>query len=385
MTRFFIFAGEASGDLHGSHLIKALSHHTEKASFCGVGGPFLRLENFECVDPMENYQVMGFSDVFRRLPLLITKFNKIKNYLLKSHPDCVILIDYPGFNLRLARSLRKQGFKGKIVQYICPSVWAHGKKRIEVLEKNFDLLLTIFPFESDYFSKTSLKVEYVGNPLVDTLSTHHYQTDWKTQIGLPSNKKLIALFPGSRLSEIGHHIPQQLQVAAELKKRHSDLSFALSCAQESLKGNLLRLVQNSPLRLNEELFIIPSCYRYELMQGSFAALAKSGTVALELALHSVPSVIHYKLSALNYFFAKYVLQLNLPHYCMVNILGKRSIFPELMGKRIPSDELTNHLEQMISNQKKREKISIDCQEIKELLGRKSSHQIAAKKILELIR
>ena len=133
MKTYFIFAGEASGDLHGSALIRSLKQKDPSCQINGVGGVLMRSEEFHCLINTELFQVMGFTDVFLALPRLIPLFKKVRDDILKSNPDCVILIDYPGFNLRLARSLRKHGFKGKLVQYICPTVWAHGKGRIKTL------------------------------------------------------------------------------------------------------------------------------------------------------------------------------------------------------------------------------------------------------------
>jgi lipid-A-disaccharide synthase len=384
MTRYFLFAGEASGDLHGSCLMQALRSAEEDIYLCGVGGPRMREEGLECFSKMENFQVMGFSDVLKSLPRLWKLFYEIRDLILKIRPDCVILIDYPGFNLRLAKALRKKNFKGKIVQYICPTIWAHGKKRIETLTAYFDLLLTIFPFEAAYFTETSLRVKYIGNPLVETLRTHTYQSDWMTQIGLPSNENLIALFPGSRLGEIQRHVPQQLQVATQLKQRYPHLRFALSCAQDSLQENLCELLRDVPFRLNEDLHIVPPRYHYELMKDCKTALAKSGTVTLELALHQVPTVVHYELSALNYLIAKHIMRLRLTHYCIVNILGKQNIFPEFMGRKLSPSDLGKELELLHFNVNRRRQIREICEALRLQLGSKPTHQCAAEAIRELI-
>lgn len=383
MKNYFLFAGETSGDLHGSRLIRALQMEQSSCSIGGVGGPFMRQEKFECFIRMELFQAMGLSDVLQSLPRLWKLFYQVRNLILKLKPDCVVLIDYPGFNLRLARALRKQGFTGKLVQYVCPTVWAHGKKRIEILEAHYDLLLTIFPFETSYFTKTQLKVEYIGNPLAEIIRTHPYQPDGHHQMGLPIDRDLVALFPGSRLGEIQRHVPQQLQAAAQLKLSYPHLCFALSCAQESLQSDLLNLIQQGPLRLNEDLYLIPPQYRYDLMKISKTALAKSGTVTLELALHSVPTVVHYELSTLNYLFAKYILRLQLSHYCIVNILSNRTIFPEFMGRSLSPTKLKKELEFIYLNSTQHEQIRKACENLKEQLGNKPSYQCAAKTIWEL--
>lgn len=384
MTRYFLFAGETSGDLHGSSLMQALRAKQSNSILCGVGGPRMRQAGLECFLQMESFQVMGFSDVIKSLPQLWKLFHEVRDFILTTQPDCVILIDYPGFNLRLARALRKYGFKGKLVQYICPTVWAHGKKRIDVLATHYDLLLTIYPFEAAYFAHTPLKVEYIGNPLAETIRTHAYQANWRTQMELPVDQDLIALFPGSRLGEIQRHIPQQLQIAAQLKQCYPHLCFAISCAQESLHDKLFELLQKSPLRLNEDLYVTPPCSHYELMSNCKSALAKSGTVTLELALHSVPTVVHYDLSFFNHLFAKYILRLQLPHYCIVNILGNQSIFPESIGRGLSLTEIRKQLESVHFDSNQRLHIREACESLKGRLGNKLSHQCAAKAVEELM-
>jgi len=189
MVDLFIVAGEASGDQLGEDLLQALK--PSQLKIMGIGGPKMRAAGMETIFPMENLQVMGFIDVLFALPHLIRYFNKTVDAILKTRPKAVVTIDYPGFNLRLARTLRKKGFKGKICHYVCPSVWAWGKKRIGLMAKNLDLLLSILPFEQPLFAKTNLTVEYVGHPLVQKISVQENP-----------DLQLIAFFPGSRTKEI---------------------------------------------------------------------------------------------------------------------------------------------------------------------------------------
>lgn len=376
---FFIFAGESSGDLHGSRLMKALPEY----SFEGVGGPFMRREGLACIAPMEDFQVMGFTDVLKALPRLWTKFYQIRDHILQKKPACTILIDYPGFNLRLAKALRKKGYQGKIVQYVCPSVWAHGKGRMQTMIDSLDLLLTIYPFEAALFSGTSLKTAYVGNPLIEGIQNSSYHPDWKKELGLPDQPSIVAIFPGSRPGEIIRHTPQQLRAASLLKARHPNLIFALSCAHENLYPILREQTEKSPLKLNQDIFLVPRKYSYELMKACKIALAKSGTVALELALHQKPSVIVYALTALNYLIAKYLLRLDLPYYCIVNILGQKEIFPELIQKDLNETALFQQMDRLMSNPEAYAKIEKDCANLKIQLGNHSASHEASQLIRAL--
>lgn len=384
MTTYFIFAGEASGDLHGSHLIRELHTLRPSSTIWGVGGPRMRQENFENDIPMEEFQVMGFSDVLLALPKLWKLFHQILDQILKKKPDCVILIDYPGFNLRLARSLRKKGFQGKIVQYICPTVWAHGKNRIEIVQRNYDLLLTIFPFEAKYFEDTPLRVKYIGNPLVETIEKYPYASDWMKKMGMSDKHELIALFPGSRLGEIQKHALQQVKIAAQIREQYPNTQFALSCAQDHLREILSEYIRNTSLKLNQDIFLIPGNDHYNLMKNATTALAKSGTVNLELALHGIPTIVHYELSSFNYLFAKYLLKLSLPYYCIVNILANQTVFPEFIGRQLKLEKIKEGLEKVHGDFSLRTHIQNECQKIKKMLGKQSSHSQAAQAIGDLI-
>jgi lipid-A-disaccharide synthase len=383
MIHYFIFAGEASGDLHGSRLMEALKKSNE-CTFTGVGGPHMRSQKMNSILNMEDFLVMGFTDVIKSFPKLYKQFYRVRDAILKQNPDCVILIDYPGFNLRLAKALRRKKYKGKIVQYVCPTVWAHGKSRIENMSNTLDLLLTIFPFEAAFFAHTPLRVRYVGNPLVENIQNHQYQNDWSKKVGLSSTENMISIFPGSRPAEIQSNAALQLEIAEEIKKSHSQTSFAISCAHENLKKPLLTLIEKSSLKLNKDIFLIPSEYSYELMRDSLLSLAKSGTVTLELALHHKPSVVIYKLSKLNYYIAKYYLRLRLPFYCIVNIVMQKEIFPEFIGKGLKSHPLFQKADEILKDPVKREDIILDCHALQHRLGRMSTNQTAAKAIEELL-
>lgn len=380
MKHFFLLAGEISGDMHGAKLIEALTQLNPQTHFSGIGGPKMRQKAFSCIIDMEAFQVMGFSDVLKALPRLVKLFYTIRNHILQTKPDAVVLIDYPGFNLRLAKSLRKAGYKGKLIQYICPSVWAHGKRRIDTLEQHFDLLLTIYPFESNYFSNTHLKTVYVGNPIEEQIRQHTYDNDWIKKTTIPNNKQIISLFPGSRKSEIINHLPEQLEVAKLLKHAYPDFIFVIPYAQNSLKEVIEPLIRQLPF-----VFLIPSCFSYELMQESTLALAKSGTVTLELAMHLTPTIVHYHLSSFNRLIAKHVLGLKLKHYCIVNILADKTVFPEWIEKHYTIDDLADAIKNLIPKTEMINKIKTSCESVKNKLQQHSTANNAAGAILEALK
>lgn len=378
--QLFVFAGEHSGDLHGSHLIRELKGRLPGIAVNGVAGPLMRNQGVKGIFAMEDFEVMGFSDVIRALPKLYRQFYKVRDHILSTAPDAALLIDYPGFNLRMAQALRKKGYQGKIIQYVSPSVWAHGKHRIDTMVETLDLLMTIYPFESSCFDQTPLNVAYVGNPLCEYIKHYPYDNTWQKKISIPNTDRLIALFPGSRSSEIARNLPILLEAAAGLKEKHPETLFGVSCAHQATH----KLLENAPKALKDVLFPIPKKYTYELMRDSRTAVAKSGTVTLELALHRRPTVVIYKLTALNRFYAQHILKLRLPHYCIVNILKNKTVFPELIEKGLSSDNLLHYMEALDNDGKTRYEAMKACTELRQELGSVDASASAAESITRLL-
>lgn len=340
----------------------------------------MRQEAINCLLQMEDFTVMGFSDVLHALPKLRRQFHQIKEAILHKRPAAVILIDYPGFNLRLASHLRKGGFTGKIIQYICPSVWAHGKKRIDQMVRTLDLLMTIYPFEQNYFQETPLRVRYVGNPLQESLSQYTYTNEWH----IPQSEEIVAIFPGSRQGEIQRNLPTLLQTAERMKKKYPETIFAVSCSDESLKSTILSHLQKSSLHSSKDVVLIPKESRYALMHRCRSALAKSGTITLELALHKKPTVVIYKLSFLNWFIAKFWLRLKLPYFSMPNILANQEVFPEFIKKPFTSEMVFEALESLHTDGIRREQCLSACEEIKRMLGTFPTSVQAAQEIKDVL-
>lgn len=342
--RLFVLAGEHSGDLHGGAALKALRREEPSLKVFGVGGPEMVKQGLEVTIPMEQFQVFGFTDIAKKLWPLWQQFRKTRDLILNEKPDGVLLIDYPGFNLRLARDLRRRGYQGKIIYYICPTVWAWGKGRIQQLADHVDLLLTIFPFEPALFSHTSLPVRFVGHPLVQAVESYSYNPNWYEQCGISRSVRSLAIFPGSREGEIRRLLPRQLTAALKLKQIDPELAILISCADDRLK----RMIESEVSRCARmaDLHLIPKTFSYEMMRDCQLALTKSGTVALELALHKKPSVVVYEVSTLNRLIARFALRLQLPHYCIVNILCGKTVYPEFIEKSFNADDLAKALEKI---------------------------------------
>lgn len=314
----YFFAGEQSGDLNGRAVVQSLKEKYPEIDMIGVGGPLMRSEGLKCQIPMESFQVMGFLDVLIALPRIIKLFYKVKKEILLGNPQAVIFIDYPGFNLRMAQHLRRAGYKGKLIHYISPTVWAWGEKRIVTMAKTLDLLLVLFPFEKNCYSKTTLNVAYTGHPLVDHITKEMFEE---------KDKYLIGLFPGSRAKEISLNFPIMLESAKKLLLLYPEMRFSISTANPKI-GEIIKSIVGLTSFPADRLTITKD--NYTLMKTCKAAIATSGTVTLELALFETPTVVVYKLGMLNAFMAKWIFNIRLPYYCIVNIICQRLVFPELI-------------------------------------------------------
>lgn len=388
LQHLFIFAGELSGDMHGGKLLEAFrlnGLHFE--SLTGVGGPDMRAQGVDNVFSMEDFDVMGFSDVLRCLPRLWKQFYRIRDHILNTAPQAAVFIDSPSFSLRMASSLRRCGFKGKIVQYISPTVWAWGRNRILKMANTLDLLLTIYPFEAQHFTQTSLKVEYVGNPVHERVRHYQYDPDWHKACGIPQpeRQQLLALFPGSREGEIQRNLPKQLKAAQQLHEDYPETSLAISCANDHHKSLILHILNETGWSFKQEIFFVPKKYSYELMRSCRSAIAKSGTVTLELALHGCPTVVVYELTLLNHLIAKYILRVNLPHYCIVNILRGRTVFPELIADGFTPENLIRHIKELHIEGIARKQCVEECLAVQGILKEENASQRAVQAIIQLFK
>lgn len=361
-----MIAGEASGDLHGSHLIRSLRSDPRIGEIRGVGGPLMENEGMASLHPFSAFQVMGFSEVIKAYPRLRKLFYNIADEILDSKPSALITIDYPGFNLRMATHLRNKGFKGKLIHYISPTVWAWGKGRIRTMEHSLDLLLTVFPFEAASFQGTRLPVRYVGNPLVETIGLKQYATEWRKEIGLPDDIPFLVLFPGSRKGEIERNLPLQLEASR------------LLMAQDKTLHTLISLADDKTVPSDARILRLPKQYNYEAMKECKGAIAKSGTVTLELALHGTPTAVTYPIGLLNYLAAKYLFRIRLPHYCISNILLKETLYPEWIGRGLKPEAIAASLQALWETGEFEKK----ADKLKMLLGPMQASKEAAKSILE---
>lgn len=365
MIDLFIATGEPSGDLHGSKLAEELLLQRPSLKIGAVAGPKMRALPIQEFFPMEALQVMGFTDVLFALPKLIRQFFAIRNKILELHPKAVVLIDYPGFHLRLERSLRKKGYQGKLIHFICPTVWAWGKKRISLMESHLDLLLTIFPFEKTCFDSNRLRVEYIGHPLASNVAEF-------TPIHKFRGKTIIAIFPGSRKQEIERNLPLQLEAARSLRKTDPFLHIAISATHPAWLPSI------------PDALIVPVEDNYELMRSCHLAIATSGTVTLELALHGTPTVVTYAIKPIDRFLAQKIFRIHLPFYCIANIIVSKQVFPELFGPHFTLEKLVFETQKLHGDKEARKRCLEGCEAVRKSLGLKRAARAAAETLFSVV-
>lgn len=351
---FFLLAGEPSGDIHGKRMIASLKKMDPDSTFHGVGGPMMLEEGLNPLLRMEELTVMGFQEIILSLPALIKKLFFLSRWILEKKPQAVILIDFPDFNLLLARLLRRGGFQGKIVQMIPPTVWAWRKGRIRTLEKNFDLALSIYPFEKKIYQNTKLPVTYIGNPVMEAVASHQPDKSFRNRFGFHEKEHIIALFPGSRRQEVSNNLLLQLEALKLATDKTAKYRVAVSLARQEMKEDVEKLI--GAASWGDRITIVPASSRYDLMDSCTLAIAKSGTVTLELALKKRPAVVTYAVSSLNYFIAKYIVRLNLRHFAIANILTGEELFPEHIADRAPKEAIAASIRDLLTNESRRQKI-----------------------------
>jgi len=347
--KYYLIAGEASGDLHGSNLIRSLLNEDPSAQLRCWGGELMENAGAKLVKHYRDLAFMGFSEVIMNLRTIFKNLAFCKTDILAYKPDVIILIDYPGFNLRIASWAKQQGFK--TVYYISPQVWAWKENRVPKMKQAIDKLLVILPFEKEYYkNRWNWDVEYVGHPLVNVIE--HF-----TSTELPfSSKPIIALLPGSRKQEINVKLPVMLEVSKAFP------GFQFIVAQSpGLEENFYH-----PFMEGYNNVSIVQHKTYALLQQSTAALVTSGTATLETALFGVPEVVCYKGSAISYQVAKRLLKIR--YISLVNLIMDREVVKELIQHEMNVPNLVHELNELLNNTERQQQLNADYTELKNKLS-----------------
>ncbi len=349
-VKFYIIAGEASGDLHGSNLIAKLKQQAPTAQFRCWGGAKMEAAGGQIIKHYRELAYMGFIEVIKNLPTILRNIKFCKQDILQNKPDALILIDYPGFNLRIAKWAKEQDIK--VIYYISPQVWAWKEGRVKMMKQCIDKMLVILPFEKEYYkNKWNWEVEYVGHPLVEVIEKE------KAQSTTPSfsTKPIIALLPGSRKQEISIKLPIMLSVS----NHFSAYQFIVAKApgvEESFYDELLKPFSNVSYVAGQT---------YALLKQAKAALVTSGTATLETALFGVPEVVCYKGSPISYQIAKRVIKIK--YISLVNLIMDKLVVKELIQDELTTTNLIDELNLLLTNEERKQQLKTDYRELKEKL------------------
>lgn len=328
-----IIAGEASGDLLGASLIQAFHKINPDITFSGLGGPAMIASGFQSISNMERLSVMGLIEPLMHLPDLFKLRNQLFNYFLREKPDVVIGIDSPDFNLGLEKKLRDQGIP--IVHYVSPSVWAWRKKRVFRIAKAVDLMMTLFPFEADFYKQHQVPVKFVGHPLADSIPLQPDKFAARQKLGLKPEEKVIALLPGSRRNEIKYLAETFIATAYRCWKERPNIRFITTAANQNRNQEFQKLCKQLAPSLPILFFENRS---HDVMAAADVVLVASGTATLETMLHKKPMVIAYRTSNFTYQIGKRVLtikQIGLP-----NLLSNESLVPEFIQEDADPEKMS---------------------------------------------
>ncbi|MGL4346637.1 MAG: lipid-A-disaccharide synthase [Chitinophagaceae bacterium] len=362
--KFFFIVGEASGDIHASRLATAISLHNSQAIMEGWGGDLMEQQGVHILKHYRDLAFMGYVEVLLNLPTILKNFKLCKAQILAFQPDILILVDYPGFNLRIAKWAKKQGIK--VVYYISPQVWAWKEGRVKLLKKYVDKLLCILPFEESYYKKHNWKVWYVGHPLVEHIDEY---LSHKTQ---PRTHKHIVLMPGSRHQEIKKILPPMLKATQNFPNEKFIIAASPSLPL-SLYNEYIKPFPNVTLHKGNS---------YDILYDAKIAVVKSGTSTLETALLRVPEVVCYKANAISFWIAKQLVKL--PYISLVNLIINKKVVDELLQKDCNKEKITDAIHHLLLPITQ-EKLQHEYEHLHQILKLKTNvSQEAAKQIISLL-
>lgn len=371
--RYYIIAGEASGDLHGSNLIKGIREVDPAAQIRCWGGDLMKEAGGELVRHYKEGAIMGFVEVVANLGKLARNLNDCKKDILEYSPDAVILIDYPGFNFRIAQFAKEKGLR--VFYYIAPKVWAWKEKRVHKLRKYVDRLFIIFPFEIEYFKKWGINAIYRGNPLLDSVDNYPRATETREEFalrtGIDASRTSVALLAGSRKSEIKYLLPRMIEVA----KRYPEHQFLMACAP-SMEEEFYRSIIGNKCSNIKLLF----GETYSILRHSDAAIISSGTASLEAALIGVPQVVCYGGNEISYQIARMVVKLK--YISLANLIMDKGLFKELIQHDCTPDKISMELDQLLGNEEYRNEMMGNYAKVREILGGKGASAKVARAMTE---
>jgi len=367
MTSVYLVAGEISGDAHGARVITALKEQSPDIQLEGIGGPKMEQAGMDLHEDLASRGIMGYVEVIKSLGFIRTLFNATLERFRSSPPDVLVLIDYPGFNLRLAKKAHKMGIK--IIYYISPQVWAWKKGRIHTLKKVVDKMLVILPFEKKIYDDVGLDCTFVGHPLLESI-------DEKPLKGTFSHHEmLIGLLPGSREQEIRFLMPIMVEIAREIQKEYPQATFVTPAVDKDRASQIKEEAGTFPVEIVEGHF-------YEILSDAHFVLVASGTATVEATLFEVPMAVLYKVNSVTYWLASRLI--NIDAISLVNILAQEHIVPEFVQNDASFENILPIARTLIADSEERKKMIESLGNMKQQLGSEHASENVAKEILSMM-
>jgi lipid-A-disaccharide synthase len=370
-----IIAGEASGDLHGAQLVRQVRKLDKEIDFFGIGGINMKAAGVDIKIDSAKLAVIGLVEVIKHYRQLVSYLNEMKDLLKSNRPDLIILIDYPGFNLRLAKAAKN--LKIKVLYYISPQVWAWRQGRIKKIGQSIDMMAVIFEFETKYYEDYQIPVRFVGHPLTEEIPENYNKIDVINSLGLEPEKKILGLFPGSRKSEIKNLLPIILESAKQLHQQDKSLQFVLPLASTINHDDLIPYLKDFeiPIKVIQD-------NSTATIQACSAIITASGTVTLEIALSGIPMVVIYKIASLSYYILRTMVHID--HLALCNIVANKRIVPELIQNDATPEKIVSEIEKILYYEKYSSSMIEQLQSVRSNLGRSGKGLLVAELALEML-
>lgn len=373
-ANIMIIAGEVSGDMHGAALIHELNKFNHDIRIFGIGGNLMKREGANLLYHLDRMAFLGFVEVVKHIPFMKQVQSELINTVLNQNIRTVVLIDYPGFNLNVAKKLKSLNVK--LIYYISPQVWAWGRNRVDKIKRLVDKMIVVFPFEKEIYQNAGVNVEYVGHPLMEIISKHKFlsKSELYDKFQLDSSKEILLVLPGSRNQEVEKIFPESIN-AAEVLARDYNLQIVVCASQNISEEFIFKTAQKSNFKVITE-------HTYDLMKYSKFGIIKSGTSTLEAAIFQLPMIIVYKTSGLTYFIGKKLIKLK--NIGMANIILNEEVVPELIQNDVSSQNIITKSKEILSNSGLYDNIRLKLGLVKEKLGENGASKKAAQIIYNLM-
>ena len=378
--KIYLIAGEPSGDLLGSRLMRALADKCPDVEFCGIGGESMEREGLKSLFDISDLAVMGLAEVVPSIPLILKRIRQTIADIEEKKPDVVVTIDSWSFSVRIHKALKKKNLGIPQVHYVAPQVWAWKKKRAKTMYKYIDHLLTLFPYEPKYFTPYHLETTFVGHPVIESSVVWGKSEDFRCRYNIEDECRIMAVLPGSRKTEVSRLLPVFLKFVRAFKQKHPEFCFVIPTVH-TVEDQVRKMVEESGLPI---IVVNNESDRHDAFVAADLAVAASGTVALELAMVDVPHVITYRVAPLTAWFAKHFLHIQFVN--LSNILLGREIVPELLQNDCNVDKIMYYMEEFLKKGPLYERQMEGFVKVREILGlgEQSPSANAADVILKLV-